>query len=183
MSTLAKARPRRTRSLTLRRVQRTASTAASARWRCLFWFFDLTSNGKPRCTGMAALPPQSSFSSIARIGSRMQRARNRIVLQRALTCPCENDDDIDRPQCVANKCSQCQDMKLLSKLICPAALEKARNIDLTWEGIKDVEKGVDEFGTLLTKTDLCVSTATVLCYMIERMREYLPTTGFITTSP
>eukprot|EP00965_Chrysotila_dentata_P058920 1955693-Pleurochrysis_carterae.AAC.1 len=44
-------------------------------------------------------------------------------------------------------------MKLLSKLICPAALERTRNIDLTWEEIKDVEKGVDEFGFPLTKKD------------------------------
>eukprot|EP00965_Chrysotila_dentata_P077410 2555219-Pleurochrysis_carterae.AAC.1 len=46
---------------------------------------------------MAGLPPQSSFSSIARIGSRMQHARSGIELRRALTCPRENDDDIDRP--------------------------------------------------------------------------------------
>eukprot|EP00965_Chrysotila_dentata_P018289 608821-Pleurochrysis_carterae.AAC.1 len=73
------------------------------------------------------------------------------------------------PPCVANKCSQCQDMKLLSKLVCPAALERARNIDLTWKDIKDVEKGVDEFGSPLTKKDF-VRVDGNGAYMIQRMR-------------
>eukprot|EP00965_Chrysotila_dentata_P102460 3382315-Pleurochrysis_carterae.AAC.1 len=81
------------------------------------------------CCGRRTLPPSRSWSWI--------------VLRRALSCHRKNYDDIDRPSCVANKCSQCQDMKLLSKLACPAALERARKIDLTWEEIKDVEKGVD----------------------------------------
>eukprot|EP00965_Chrysotila_dentata_P072334 2390639-Pleurochrysis_carterae.AAC.1 len=60
-------------------------------------------------------------------------------------------------------------MKLLSKLVCPAALERARNIDLTWEDIKDVEKGVDEFGSPLTKKDF-VRVDGNGAYMIQRMR-------------
>eukprot|EP00965_Chrysotila_dentata_P182700 6032485-Pleurochrysis_carterae.AAC.1 len=74
MSILARARQRRTRPLTLRRVRTTATIAASAGWRRLFWCFTLTSNSNPRCAGMAGLPPQSSISSIALIGSRMQHA-------------------------------------------------------------------------------------------------------------
>eukprot|EP00965_Chrysotila_dentata_P226898 6195695-Pleurochrysis_carterae.AAC.3 len=67
-----------------------------------------------------------------------------IVLRRALTCPRENDNDIGRPPaCVANKGSQCQDIKLLAELICHAALERARNNNSTWKEIKDVEKGVE----------------------------------------
>eukprot|EP00965_Chrysotila_dentata_P043369 1441977-Pleurochrysis_carterae.AAC.1 len=65
--------------------------------------------------------------------------------------------------------AQCQDMKLLSKLICPAALERAINIDLTWEKIKHVEKGADAFGSPLTMKDF-VRVDGSGAYMIECKR-------------
>eukprot|EP00965_Chrysotila_dentata_P263410 6214826-Pleurochrysis_carterae.AAC.5 len=59
---------------------------------------------------------------------------------------------------------------IMSKLICPAAFERATNIDLAWEEIKDVEKGVDNFGSPLITKKGFVRVNCNGAYMIDRMR-------------